>query len=112
MSESKKVPVDEVAGLVIVPVVPLSPATPVSALSNLLRSRAGGPELVEVVEPGVDLRLVAGRTADQPAAERLGDLHPLDHRELAVVDHLARLGTGLSTIRKKPLPGPPAWASM
>ena len=66
---------------------------PPNALSNLwIGKNVRDPELADLGEPGVDLGGDAVRHAERLAAvEQMGDLDPLDDRELAVVDHLAGL---------------------
>ena len=52
------------------------------------REERADAEVVELLQPGIDLRLVALRDAvDLTASEDPRHLDPLDHRELALVDH-------------------------
>jgi len=64
----------------------------VSGLSNLLsRSGRAHAEAVHLVEPAVDLRLVARRLIPAAASEQLGHLDLQDHGHLALVDDATRL---------------------
>ena len=69
-------------------------------------------EVVDLVELAVDLlRRALGCSLKTPQSNSFETSMPEHHRELAVVDHAARLER-VVTIRNQPLPGPPFCASM
>ena len=98
----------ELPALTTTPVAPPSPATPASALSNLLtssiwrrrgrRPRRGGGRSARRSHWSGDVVVDA-------AVEQLRDLDPEDDRELAVVDHPARLERVRRRSGTSPRPG-------